>query len=727
MADRYVRVRYDDGTEEIVLESALGGMETTPSLMVPPSPAPIPAPSETQQAFAPLDIDFAALEKQKEQELESRLAQRSPSEQADLYFWGGLNALGLGAPAALGRMVAPEWEKGMTERYQQFKEERPYSTFGAEVFSQLPLKGGVLAQTGYETARGALQPGTLEEKATGAAIGAGTGLISGLVGGLIGRGVGTGIRAGKEALAERGLTEAERQIAQRASKGGIDVGEAMAEQPFPAMGGGLSQAELTTAETLGFPMAPLANAPETASQVKKFLEAREKGARGRMQSATASTFEMPGGVNRAKADRQARLEARRLGKTAQKASNTMAEEVYGELPWQNKLTPGIIKKAKQKDVPPETMQILDQYGVPYTKTAGKAVKIPQEIETAFTELEALRKSDIGKAAYQATFADTPGGLPNPDKLTLRDYKRISSTLKQWAEGTTNIRPVGLSGVQSKGIMRVSKKMDAQLKRVVPGLKEADIQFPDIKQAAYGGMSDDAQELFSALGRPKPLKGEQPGEILLNADPNLVREVLSGVEQLGDGEARNKLKQSIGSYVESISRTKAGRRKLQEILDPAAPQRQILEEFVPESKLIQLEKTVAQERTMQESFRRGLQNSVTQQIGLEEAAFKAPKAKDLAQGLGRAFRSPVQTVEKALDLAAIKGLDPKVRQEIASILLETGPASYERMIKLRPIVDKLRNMSDLGDKGARIGTMVAPRLVGPPMTRPQKKEEFNFEF
>lgn len=731
MADRYVRVRYDDGTEDILPESSLGGMGDLPSLMVPPTPAPAPSPSESEVAFAPLELDFSALEKQKEQGMESRLAQRSPLEQLGLGAYGMLESAGFGVPSAIGRQIAPEQAAALAEQYSQFEEERPFATGAGEFIGgfALPIarSGKAVVQGGLEAVRGAMQPGTLQEKATNALIGGGAGVASGLLGSLLGRGIGTQGQALSEGLAERGLSEAERQLAQRAAKGEVDIAETMAKQPVPAVGGGLSQKDITTAEMLGIPMASLAKAPETASQVREFLETREKVARKRLQSATAATFEFPPGISQVKADRQARLEARRLGKTAQRASNQMAEEVYKELPWQNKLTPEILKKAKQKDVASETMQILDQYGVPYTKTAAKAVNIPKNIEEAFTELEGLRTSNIGKAAFETTFAGRTGGLPNPDKLTLRDYKSISSTLKKWAEGSKEARPTGLQGVRSSELMKVSKAMDAQLKKAVPGLKEADIQFPDIKQAAFGGMSDDARELFSSLGRTKPLRGQQPGEILLKADPGLVREVLAGVEQLGDGEAIDRLRQSVGAYVESISRTKSGRRKLQEILDPAAPQRQILEEFVPEKKLLQLEKTVEQERMMQTSFQRALQNSVTAEVGLEEAAMRAPKPKDLAQKIGKMFRSPVQSVEKALDIAAIEGLDPKVRQELATILLETGPESYERMIKLRPIVERLKNIPAYGDIGAKVGTMVAPKLVGPPLTQQQKQEEFNFEF
>ena len=731
MADRYVRVRYDDGSEEIVPESSVGGLETATSSMVPPIAGPIPSLDNEDRSFEPLLGQFQLLEKQKQKELQQRLAERSIGEQLGLGAYGAVESAGLSLPSAIMRQVAPKRAKQLAQEYSQFKEERPATTFASELISQMAnpalRAGGAVVQGGLEAIRGAMQPGTIGEKATQAVVGGTLGAGSALLGALGGRILGSTVKKGEEALVERGLSEAERQVAQRATRGGVDVAEAMAAQPAPTSGGGYSREMMTTAETLGIPIAPLAKAPESAAQIKTFLQTREKGARGRMAEATSATFEIPTNTNKAIADRRARMQARQLGRTAQSALNTMAEEVYGKLNWQNQITPGLIKQTKQKATAAETSAILDQYGVPFTKTSEGAIKIPKKIEGAFTELEGLRQSKIGLQAFEATFAGEKKGLPNPDDLTLRDYKQISSTLKKWAEGSKEARPTALQGVRASELMKVSKQMDEQLKKTVRGLKQADIQFPNLKKSAFGGMSDDAQELFSSLGRTKPLRGQQVGDILLNADPKVVQEVVAGVQQMGDGAALDKFKTSVGSYVNSLARSKAGRRKLQEILDPAAPEREVLEQFVPSQKLAQLEATTAQEATMQESFQRALKNSTTAEALIERETMKGAKSKDVAQTLGRIFRSPGQSLEKALDLASLEQLDPKVRQEVASILLETGPASYERMIKLRPIVERLKRVPEYGDIGAKIGQVIAPKLVGPATMQTSTQKKNNFQF
>lgn len=701
--------------------------------------------SDNLNALSEEDPDIKAFadaldqqEAQKTNEIAQRLQQRSQLEQVGLGLYGMGRGLTGGWLPQIGEYLNPEKTRQIEEQYQQFKEEvpgvGPITEIGGGIISPLFRGAGALGQAVGGAIEGASQGETLSERASNALKMAGLSGISGALGSYLGRGAGAAVEAGARKSATRGLTEAEGQVADIAARQGVDFGEA-ARQVDRLTTPGVSP-EMTLAEQSGISLTGYASQPETQKQIKTMLTQREKGSRSRLSTGLMEAFgaKVP---TRDIAAEQAIRQARRTLNEGQKISNRVAEDILQRLPFKTELTPRNISKLGEQFVKEsgKISKVKEAFGADATTETFERLSLQLKeaapVAEAFRGLQTVTKNKIGRTALNLAFSGQPGGKPSIDKLTLRDWKTVAKTLKKWSEGAEEIRPVGLRGVAKSELKRVTNGVNRQLKQIVKGLDKFDESFPALKQEAFGGMGDNARELLGKIRQTKPLSATPPGKLLLEADPETVREVLAGVEKLSGEKAVETLKASVVSHLNTIAKTKRGTRYLQDILDPASAQREILEQVLPGTAGIKkLEQIVGNEATMLEQTQRALRGSATgENLAVREARKAAqPKNLGLIQGATSIVKQPIQTAAKALDIGLIKMIDPKLEREVVSILLETGPKSVERMRRLEPVVKKLEGLPEVKKKAAEFGAATVPRLVSYLLNQTQQpeNEEMLFE-
>lgn len=718
----------------------------TRSAFATPSPlaSPMPVMGEFNAALQE-DPEVSAFaqrldeqEQEKEIEIAQRLQQRSQLEQVGLGLYGMGRGLTGGWLPQIGGYLNPEKTRQIEEQYQQFKEEVPgvgaITEIGGGIISPLFRGAGALGQAVGGAIAGASQGETLTDRVINALKEAGISAVTGAIGSYIGRGAGGAVEAGARKTATRGMTEAESQVADIAARQGVDFAEA-ATQADRLSGLGVAP-EMTLAEQSGISLTGFASQPETQKQIKTALTQREKQARTRLSSGLAEAFGAKVPTRDIAAEKAVR-QARSTLNEGQKISNKVAEDILQKLPFKTELTPQSISGIGQKFVKEsEKISLLrEAFGPEATTEAfeklGAQLKEAAPVADAFRQLRTITKNPIGRTALKTAFSGQPGGVPSIDKLTLRNWKTVAKTLKKWAEGTEEIRPVGLRGVAKSELQRVKNGVNRQLKQIVKGLDKFDEAFPALKQESFGGMGDNARDLLQKIRQTKPQSPTPPGKILLEADPETVREVLAGVKNLSGESAVNTLKASVISHLNTIAKTKRGTRYLQDILDPASAQRDILEQVLPGTQGIKkLEQVVSNEATMMEQTQRALRGSATgENLAVREARKAAqPKEVGLVRGAVSLAKQPLQTAAKALDIGLTQMVDPKLERDVVKVLLETGPDSIERMRRLAPIVQKLEKIPQLKQKAAEFGAAFGPRVTNYLMRQDQlnQTEEFSTE-
>lgn len=742
MADRLVKVFYDDGSSEIVPYSTVSGAKV--GGMVPPTPGPAPSMMPEQILgerirSAQADEEAAALAP-----IAERLGQRSALEQLGLMLYGA----GQGATAnfldeAIKALGGTEVGPRLQEQYKQFQEERPYATFAAEAAGGFAIPAGrsasVLKQALLGAAAGLGSGEDMQDRLSRAVMGgtAGGGLsLAGKVAGGIAE---AGIEKKARDVALEGLSPAERNLALSSAFQGLDLEPAI--QKALQEGPDLPKTVETMGERMGIPLGPQGQQMTTQKAAREFATQRQETRPERLQGIIQRAMPEAGQVSGEAAHIEASRAATEAAKAGAKRVANLSEKQYNNLEWQLEWTPNKIEGTVQalqdaneaiKKAGESIEGKLAAIGggkiqAPVEDLAGLAAQVEElaPLRRSFNNLNKLRESEIGQSAFRNIFQGRPGGLPDPADMTLRDYKELSSYLKRTVRQGRGQWPTELQAYDSKEIAKLSQRVNNELKNIVDGLGEVDAKYPQMLTAGYGGMKPSSRKALEAISSYDPTKktSKTPGEIVLNLSPETVRDVLSGAEAMGQPDLKKQLASSIRTVIEDKMQTAEGQKLLSGLLGRGTKQREILSEIIGKQETNRYVRGLKREMKMASQESEILGGSKTRlNLSASEMAKEAEAGqKGLFSKAYSAVVEPRRALANMADLALQTKQDPALARQVLDILLQQGEPSLSGMIRLQPVVQRLQEVANQRVPVAELGAMVPPRLLPPLFSRAETQD------
>lgn len=672
--------------------------------------------------------------------------ERSLMQQAGLTAYGA----GKGATANfLDEMlgyVAPDAAQQLESEYKKFSSERPYLTTGSEIAGGFALPYARSANLAKQAAMGVLSGigggTTAQERSIGGLLGGGLGVGAGLIGRGLGRLTGSQAEASQAQKIVGSLSPAEQSLAKQASYQGLDIAEAIRQvrKDSPSA----SQAVETLAEKIGYDLGPTGKRMTTAAQVTEFAKGRQSERPVRLQKAIESAFPQFSGISGEAAHIQAKeaaIAARQAGteKVAQ-----LSAPVYNKLDWQLDWTPKKINQiaTAMKDAEEQILKqsnsieaTISRIGSGINKVnvadLGQLSKQLEELSPlrgAFGRLEKLRQSDIGKAAFRNVFQGQPGGRPDPLDMTLRDYQKLSSYLKEQTTQSRTQWPTQLQQFDAKEISKLSNAVNDELKTIVTGLAEAHQQYPEMLKIGFGGMKDSTRKVLNAISNYDPTKkgAKTPGEIILNQSPETIKDLIAGTRKIEQGALRKNLAVSVRSTLEEKMATKEGQAMIGELLGKGTKQSDVLKTVIGKKQAQSFIGTLKKEKRMAAQEGKIIGGSDTAKNKAAELLEQTSQAlpKDIITKIVSAATTPRQTIAKLLDLGLNQETDPQIARQVLNILLSQGPEATSEMIKLGPVVEQLKGIPNLRQSFGDIGQLVGARAASPIVGRIQNKEQTN---